>query len=101
MTKEEREDAINFFKAVAEREVNNAKYSKLAIEALEQKHWIPVSERLPKKVDEYLVTMLDYVSHEPYVGIVTWSNIDIGNNGFWACHKVVAWSEVPEPYKEE
>ena len=36
MTNEEREGAINFFKEVAEREVNNAKYSKLAIEALEQ-----------------------------------------------------------------
>ena len=37
MTNEEREDAINFFKEVAEREVNNAKYSRLAIKALEQK----------------------------------------------------------------
>ena len=36
MTKEEREDAIKFFKEVAEREVNNAKYSKLAIKALDQ-----------------------------------------------------------------
>ena len=36
MTREEREDAINFFREVTEREVNNAKYSKLAIEALEQ-----------------------------------------------------------------
>ena len=36
MTKEEREDAIKFFKEVAEREVSNAKYSKLAIEALEK-----------------------------------------------------------------
>ena len=44
MTREEREDAIIFFKEVAEREVNNAKYSKLAIEALEQEpktgHWV-------------------------------------------------------------
>ena len=37
MTREEQEDAIKFFSEVAEREVNNAKYSKLAIEALEQK----------------------------------------------------------------
>lgn len=36
MTREEREDAIKFFKEVAEREVGNAKYSCLAIEALEQ-----------------------------------------------------------------
>lgn len=38
MTNKERKDAISFFKEVAEKEVNNAKYSKLAIEALEQKH---------------------------------------------------------------
>ena len=37
MTREERNDAIEFFKKVAEKECNDAKYSKLAIEALEQK----------------------------------------------------------------
>ena len=36
MTREEREDAIKFFEEVAKKEINNAKYSKLAIEALEQ-----------------------------------------------------------------
>lgn len=36
MTIEEREDAIKFFKEVAEKEVNNAKYSRLAIEELER-----------------------------------------------------------------
>ena len=36
MTREERADAIRFFKEVAEKEVDGAKYSKLAIEALEQ-----------------------------------------------------------------
>jgi len=36
MTIEERNDAIEFFKKVAEKEVDNAKYSKLAIEALNQ-----------------------------------------------------------------
>ena len=36
MTREEREDAIVFFEEVAKKEVDNAKYSKLAIEALKQ-----------------------------------------------------------------
>jgi len=36
MTKEERNDAIEFFKKVAEKEVDGARYSRLAIEALEQ-----------------------------------------------------------------
>ena len=36
MTREERKDAIKFFEGVAEKEIGNAKYSKLAIEALKQ-----------------------------------------------------------------
>jgi len=36
MTKEEREDAINYFKNKLENEVYGAKYNKLAIKALEQ-----------------------------------------------------------------
>ena len=36
MTKEEREDALNYFKNKLENEVYGAKYNKLAIEALEE-----------------------------------------------------------------
>lgn len=36
MTREERNEAIEFFKEVKEKEVDGAKYSRLAIEALEQ-----------------------------------------------------------------
>ena len=49
MTREEREDAIKFFKEVAEREVNNAKYSKLAIEALEQES---VLEKIRAEIEQ-------------------------------------------------
>lgn len=42
MTREEREDAIKFFEEVAKREVGNAKYSRLAIEALEQESAVPM-----------------------------------------------------------
>ena len=37
MTREEREDAIKFFEEVAKKEVDNANYSKLAIEALQDR----------------------------------------------------------------
>lgn len=37
MTREERNEAIEFFKKVKEKEVNGARYSRLAIEALEHK----------------------------------------------------------------
>ena len=60
MTREERKDAIKFFKEVAEREVNNAKYSKLAIEALVQEpktgHWV--------KIKPYPLQMHDYECSE-------------------------------------
>lgn len=58
MTREEREDAINFFKEVAEREVNNAKYSKLAIEALEQSTQ-EVLETLRQEICDIRSTHLD------------------------------------------
>jgi len=52
MTKEEREDAINYFKNKLENEVYGAKYNKLAIKALEQEpktgHWCRKT-----KVDAY------------------------------------------------
>ena len=48
MTREERDDAINFFKEVAKREVGT--YCKLAIEALEQQ---PCEEAEIKKIDEW------------------------------------------------
>lgn len=53
MTKEEREDAIEFFKKVAEKEVDGAKYSKLAIKALEQE---PVLDKIRAEIErmEYL-----------------------------------------------
>ena len=40
MTREEREDAINYFKNKLKNEVYGAKYNKLAIEALEQEPFI-------------------------------------------------------------
>jgi DNA-directed RNA polymerase subunit RPC12/RpoP len=59
MTREEREDALKFFEDMAALVGdNNAKYSKLAIEALEQEpktgHWIAYEVRLPDR------TILNY-----------------------------------------
>lgn len=51
MTREEREDAIKFFEEVAKREVNNAKYSKLAIKALEQE---PILDKIRAEIEQDL-----------------------------------------------
>ena len=65
--------------------------------------WIPVTERLPKEKGEYLVTY-----HPCY-----WDNvlddIKVGIDSFrgkteWAKKKhqrVIAWCELPQPYREE
>ena len=49
MKREERADAIRFFKEVAEKEVDGAKYSKLAIEALEQE---PILDKIRAEIEE-------------------------------------------------
>ena len=55
--------------------------------------WIPVSERLPKEDNDYLVT---YVSSGERVVSKSWFNT---RNGF-IYDNVIAWKYKPEPYKE-
>lgn len=74
----------------------------LAIKALEQTMWIPVSERLPEEPGHYLVTMkhndISFVDQNWYDGE--------GNNeymdDFWRnSSNITAWMPLPEPYKKE
>lgn len=61
----------------------------MAIEALEQTMWIPVSERLPEEYDLYLV----YTEEQPFVCPF--------ENGEFFIDDVVAWMPLPQPYKGE
>jgi hypothetical protein len=65
----------------------------IAIKSLQQpeQRWIPVSERLPEKNGDYLVTgRKGAVSKRKY------------DNGRWyGGWDVLAWQTLPEPYKEE
>ena len=64
--------------------------------------WIPVSERLPDKNGEYLVTVRKdsrfafngeaTVYEDTFYSLCQWD--DCGED-------VIAWMEMPEPYKEE
>lgn len=69
--------------------------------------WIPVSERLPEKYGNYLISI--HGEDEPDIGTINpndkrgWSLCDA--NGFhWASDKkliVTAWMPLPEPYRAE
>lgn len=62
-------------------------------------HWIPCSERLPEPGEYYLVT-------RQYFGwnCTEYREIDIAKYDFDGWHKadtVLAWCELPKPYREE
>ena len=63
--------------------------------------WIPVTERLPEKIGNYLVTCLDGGRQ---IDLGHWY-IDECREGFWSCDwcdadSVIAWMSLPSPYKE-
>ena len=66
----------------------------MAIKALEQTRWIPVSERLPESDDDVLVT--DDAGGLASVGI-DW--LDIYSNRWCCSQNVTAWMPLPNPYR--
>lgn len=55
-----REEAINFLRGYLDEEAYTEKCRnahEMAIELLERTRWIPISERLPEKHGDYLVTL--------------------------------------------
>ena len=100
----------------------------MAVEALEQEPnkseiltgWIPVSERLPEEDGEYLVTvkptfknMRNYIKHCDFArnlylvdeydfvdkkGVAGFYKYD-SEYGYYEMTEVIAWCELPEPYK--
>lgn len=70
----------------------------LAIKALEQTRWIPVSERLPKKGEIVLITNKWYeVDKALYIGD---GMFDIIIN-YLQKEEVIAWMPLPQSYKAE
>ena len=64
-----------------------------AFSALSEPHWIPVTERLPKKSGEYTVT--DHKGDVVRFAFITGS--DSSRRYWYRCAK--AWMPAPEPYK--
>lgn len=82
----------------------------IAIKAIEQTTWIPVSERLPKIADVYRVTRYypNNVMNPKYLvdaccfdGSNTWYNDNRINHERAYANNVIAWQENPEPYRGE
>ena len=60
------------------------------VPTIEDRKWIPCSERLPDERGEYIVTNYDGYAYE-----TTWDDWD-GRK--WLSDKVAAWMPLPEPY---
>ena len=79
----------------------------MAIKALEQTRWIPVSERLPKDHENVLIylssnqiTIGSYNSHRlPFMDKPIGWGADSPHD--WSSDDVKAWMPLPEAYKEE
>lgn len=69
----------------------------LTVEERPQGEWIHVSEKLPERYKEVIVT--DIETEDTYC---SWYN----GNGYWMCdngvydNRIIAWQPLPEPYKE-
>ena len=66
--------------------------------------WIPVSERLPETIGEYLITVLSKPSRNAIVSAGYWNERlkEFGtfrSDSTWEKWDVVAWMPLPEPYK--
>lgn len=83
----------------AYRTFNKEEYEALtmAIQALEQTRWIPVSQKLPDKYGIYLVTLnnhdTDFCEFYP-------NDRTFGMHGN-VCYEVTAWMPLPPSYKGE
>lgn len=80
----------------------------MAIKALESQRWIPVSEP-PKEDGKYLVSRKNEENiwvEEAYYSTTSRTTFPKGfsiikDNFSWRINNVIAWQNLPQPYKEE
>ena len=67
----------------------------MAIKALEESRWIPVTERLPEEDGDYLTTKINDFD-EPILGMTYYRK----GWGWSTSYKITAWMPLPKPYEE-
>ena len=73
----------------------------MALKALEQTRWIPVSERLPED-DEEVLCFLESEEMAVLFRRNNWGQYEWVDGGFaTGSYDVIAWIPLPEPYKAE
>ena len=112
MTNEEIDVAIKMLKSKMDGHTDTsyewAETVRLAIKALEQQRWIPVSERLPEEDGQYLITVKYKHVNDCYEDVYAehgewydgkWDTFCFGHCG--EVEDITAWMPLPEPFREE
>lgn len=100
---EQLERISSHLSAIGEKE----DYTDIAIQALEQTSWIPVSERMPEKTYGCIVTVMDTNPmtcdefENIYPDFVGWDGENWNDaDGDSIPFEVIAWMPLPQPYAE-
>lgn len=71
---------------------------------MEKSQWIPCSEKLPPRKKQVLVCVKDQsILNTGYLVIMNGGKLMWDLEGYWSpleVFEVIAWMELPEPYKE-
>lgn len=100
-----REKAINILKSKMDGSVDTSyewcETLRMAIKALSEPHWIPISEGLPNEQESVNVTVVDdHGDNEWRYTTTAWRSFDmwISDNEL-VMGTVVAWAPLPKPYE--
>lgn len=106
MTREKAIETLSIIKAYeidnSIRGAENREAIDMAIQALEQTRWIPVSEGLPEKDGRYLTYIENpYDSKLSYIMVCDYTCQTWCPDNETASNNVVAWMPLPQPYVEK
>ena len=73
----------------------------LAISALEQERWIPVTERLPEENGRYIICYEDATTFLDYFNGKWFFPLGKDRTAWEETGTIIAWRPLPEPYTEE